>query len=41
MNWEALGAIGDTLGAVAVFVTLAYLAAQVRCNPLTKRTRWR
>ena len=30
MNWEALGAIGETLGAVAVFVTLAYLAVQVR-----------
>ena len=30
MNWEALGAIGETLGAVAVFVTLGYLAVQVR-----------
>jgi hypothetical protein len=30
MNWEALGAIGDTLGAVAVFVTLGYLAVQVK-----------
>jgi len=30
MNWEALGAIGETLGAVAVFVTLVYLAVQVR-----------
>jgi hypothetical protein len=30
MNWEALGAIGETLGAAAVFVTLAYLAVQVR-----------
>jgi len=30
MNWEALGAIGETLGAVAVLVTLAYLAVQVR-----------
>jgi len=30
MNWEALGAIGETLGAVAVLVTLAYVAVQVR-----------
>jgi hypothetical protein len=30
MNWEALGAIGETLGALAVFVTLGYLAVQVR-----------
>jgi hypothetical protein len=29
MNWEALGAIGETLGAFAVFVTLGYLAVQV------------
>jgi hypothetical protein len=27
--WEALGAIGETLGAVAVFVTLGYLAVPV------------
>ena len=30
MNWEALGAIGETLGAVAVLITLGYLAVQVR-----------
>lgn len=30
MNWDAIGAIGETLGAVAVFVTLGYLAIQVR-----------
>jgi hypothetical protein len=30
MNWEAIGAVGDALGAVAVFVTLGYLAVQVR-----------
>ncbi len=29
MNWEALGAIGETMGAVAVVVTLVYLAVQV------------
>ena len=32
MNWEALGAIGEILGAVTVLITLAYLAAQVRQN---------
>ena len=32
MNWDALGAIAELLGAVAVFLTLAYLALQVRQN---------
>jgi len=30
MNWEAIGAIGDFVGALAVIITLAYLAVQVR-----------
>ena len=30
MNWDAIGAIGQMLGSVAVFVTLVYVAAQVR-----------
>ena len=30
MNWEAIGAAGEVLGAVAVLVTLVYLATQVR-----------
>ncbi len=30
MNWEAIGAIGEILGAIAVIGTLAYLAVQVR-----------
>ena len=30
MNWEAIGAIGEIVGAVAVVLTLAYLAIQVR-----------
>ena len=29
MNWEALGAIGEIVGAVAVVVTLLYVAVQV------------
>ena len=32
MNWDALGAIAELLGAVAVFLTLAYLTIQVRQN---------
>ncbi|MEZ5570378.1 MAG: hypothetical protein R3E64_00015 [Halioglobus sp.] len=30
MNWDAIGAIGEIIGAVAVLVTLIYLALQVR-----------
>ena len=32
MNWDAVGAIGEVVGAMAVVVTLAYLAIQVREN---------
>ena len=32
MNWEALGAIGEIVAAVAVVVTLGYLAVQIRQN---------
>jgi hypothetical protein len=30
MNWEAIGSIGEIIGATAVVLTLAYLAVQVR-----------
>ena len=30
MNWDAIGAIGQMLGSIAVFITLGYLAVQVR-----------
>jgi hypothetical protein len=30
MNWEAIGAIGEIVGAVAVIATLAYLSIQIR-----------
>lgn len=30
MNWDAVGAVGEVVGAVAVVATLAYLATQVR-----------
>ena len=32
MSWEAIGAIGEVVGAVAVLVTLIYLAQQIRQN---------
>jgi len=37
MNWDALGAIGELVGAAGVIVTLFYLAAQIRTN--TKATQ--
>ena len=30
MNWDAIGAVGEIVGALAVVLTLAYLALQVR-----------
>ncbi len=30
MNWDAIGAIGEVLSALAVLATLLYLAVQVR-----------
>jgi hypothetical protein len=32
MNWEAIGAVGEVLGAIGVIATLAYLAIQIRQN---------
>ncbi len=32
MNWEAIGAIGELIGAVGVISTLGYLAFQIRQN---------
>ena len=32
MNWNALGAIGEIVGAAGVIVSLLYLASQVRSN---------
>ena len=32
MNWEAIGAVGEVVGAMAVIVTIAYLARQIRAN---------
>ncbi|MFV8816862.1 hypothetical protein [Haliea sp. E17] len=32
MNWEAIGAVAEILGALGVIVTVAYLAMQIRQN---------
>ena len=32
MNWDAIGAIGEIVGAAAVVVSIAYLAIQIRSN---------
>lgn len=37
MNWDAIGAVGEIIGAVAVVISIAYLAAQIRAN--TRATR--
>ena len=37
MNWEALSAIGQIVGAIAVVISLVYLASAVRSN--TRATR--
>ena len=38
MNWDALGAIGEIVGAAGVIATLAYLAVQVRHNTRAVRS---
>ena len=30
MNWEALGAVSEIVGALGVIITLLYLAAQIK-----------
>ncbi|MEZ5553810.1 MAG: hypothetical protein R3E82_23235 [Pseudomonadales bacterium] len=32
MNWDAIGAVGEIVGAIAVLLTLGYLALQIRQN---------
>lgn len=38
MNWEAIGAVGEIVGAGAVFATLVYLALQIRQNTAMTNT---
>ena len=35
MNWEAITAIVEIVGAIAIVITLAYLAVQIRQNSAT------
>jgi hypothetical protein len=37
MNWDAIGAIGEMIGAAAVFVSIIYLSIQIKEN--TRATR--
>jgi hypothetical protein len=37
MNWEIVGAISEIIGAIAVVITLAYLAIQMRQNNELRR----
>jgi hypothetical protein len=30
MNWDAIGAVGEIVGALTVLITLIYLATQIR-----------
>jgi hypothetical protein len=41
MNWEAIGAAAELLGAIGVIATLAYLAVQIRhsSDQLKKNTQ--
>ncbi len=38
MNWEAIAAIAEALGAIAVVATLVYLSSQLRQNTATVRS---
>ena len=37
MNWDAIGAIAELLGAVGVIASLIYLATQIRQNTRSVR----
>ena len=34
MNWEAIGAIGEIVGAISVLVTLIFLILQIQQNTM-------
>jgi len=38
MNWEAVGAVGEIIGAAAVVLSLGYLAIQIRQNSGVSRS---
>ena len=37
MNWDALGAVGEIVGAAAVVLTLGYLSVRIRRNSKSSR----
>ena len=39
MNWQAIGAMGEILGAAAVVLTLFYLGVQIRQNTKVSRAQ--
>ena len=39
MNWDAVGAMGEIVGAIAVLSTLAYLAIQIRQSTEAQRAQ--
>lgn len=41
MEWEAIGAVGEIAGAVAVILTLVYLSAQIRESNSSSRAQTR
>jgi len=41
MNWDAIGAVGEVVGALAVVVTLLFLSLQLRQNTRTVRNAYR
>ena len=38
MNWEAIGAVAEFVGAIAVVITLIYLRSQLRQNTKALRS---
>lgn len=41
MNWDAMGAVAELLGALVVVITVAYLAVQIRANVAATRAEGR
>jgi hypothetical protein len=41
MNWDAIGALAETIGALAVVISLIYLAVQIRSGTKALRTTLR
>ena len=39
MNWDAIGAVSEGLGAIAVLLTLGYLSVQIRQNSHIQKTQ--